>query len=183
MEYTKLEPLDLDPADETHIKRSLQSRHLQMIAIGGAIGTGLFIGSGKVIQEAGPLGALIAYIFAGIIVYFVVTSLGEMATLFPIAGSFNSYATRFVDPALGFALGWNYWLIYAATLPAELVACAKILQYWWPELPGWLIILVVLVLISVINLCGVEWFGEIEFALSMVKVVALVLFITLGILS
>ena len=138
----------------------------------------MFIGSGKVIEQAGPLGSLLAYIFAGLVLYFVVTSLGEMATCFPVEGSFNAYASRFVDEALGFSMGWNYWLIYAVSLPAELVACTKIVQYWWPDIP---IILSVLILITLLNLCGVEWFGEVEFALTLVKVVAIVSFIILAI--
>jgi lysine-specific permease len=192
--YTKLDNLQDDSMDDKenlldsftvedstntqNPKRRLQARHLEMIAIGGAIGSGLFIGSGKVIQEAGPIGALLAYIFAGIIVYFVVTSMGELCVLY--SGSFPSYASRFVDEALGFSIGVNYWLIYACTLPAELVACTKIIQYWWPQIPAWVIILIVLSLITIINLCGVEWFGEVEFALSLVKVLALFAFMILA---
>ncbi|KAJ3347300.1 hypothetical protein HDU91_006817, partial [Kappamyces sp. JEL0680] len=158
-------------------KRSLKARHLQMIAIGGTIGTGLFIGSGTVLKEAGPLGVLIAYLIAGVIVYFVLTSVGEMSALFPVAGSFFSLGTRFVEPALGFSIGWNYWLIYAFTLPAELVALANLLQFWWPDIPKWAIILSVLALVMTINLCGVGFFGELEYWLSMIKVVAVVAFI------
>lgn len=96
---------------ETHgeIRRDLKTRHLSMIAIGGSIGTGLFLASGNAIHTAGPGGALVAYVAIGIMVYFLMTSLGEMATYMPVSGSFSTYASRFVDPAFGFALGWNYW--------------------------------------------------------------------------
>jgi lysine-specific permease len=177
-ERLELQEKNLEESKIDLSHRRLQARHLEMIAIGGAIGSGLFIGSGKVIQEAGPIGALLAYIFAGIIVYFVVTSMGELCTFY--SGSFPSYASRFVDEALGFSIGVNYWLIYACTLPAELVACTKIIQYWWPHIPAWSIILTVLLLITFINVCGVEWFGEVEFALSMVKVLALLAFMVLA---
>lgn len=88
------------------LQRRLQSRHLQMIAIGGTIGTGLFIGSGGAIAKSGPAGALIAYVFVGTLVYSVMVALGEMATYLPVAGSFTVYASRFVEPSLGFAMGW-----------------------------------------------------------------------------
>ncbi|ORY94428.1 amino acid permease-domain-containing protein [Syncephalastrum racemosum] len=92
-------------------KRSLKARHVQMIALGGTIGTGLFLNSGGNIADAGPAGAFIAYCVIGFMVYCIMTCLGEMATLIPVSGSFNHYATRFIDPALGFALGWNYCVV------------------------------------------------------------------------
>jgi len=102
---------DYQVGETAHLKRRLQSRHLQMIAIGGTIGTGLFIGSGGALSKAGPAGALIAYIFVGTIVYSVMVALGEMATFMPIAGAFSVYAGRFVDPSLGFSMGWIYWSV------------------------------------------------------------------------
>lgn len=96
-------------APEHELKREMSGRHLQFIAIGGAIGTGLFIGSGTALSTAGPVGCLISYLFVGTILYSVMTSLGEMATYLPTPGSFTSYSGRFVDPALGFAMGWLYW--------------------------------------------------------------------------
>ena len=153
-----------------------------MIAIGGAIGTGLFVGSGKVLLYGGPLGMLLSYCLTGLIVYFVMNSLGEVATSYPIGGGFASHASKFVDPALGFAVGWNYYFIYMLTLPAELIASANLLQFWWPALPKWIIVLCVLAVIITINMCGVAWFGEVEFVLSTVKVVALLAFIVLAII-
>lgn len=107
---------DYQVGETAHLKRRLQSRHLQMIAIGGTIGTGLFIGSGGALSKAGPAGALIAYIFVGTIVYSVMVALGEMATFMPIAGAFSVYAGRFVDPSLGFSMGWIYWVSYEHAL-------------------------------------------------------------------
>jgi len=107
--YNRDLELDIDHGETTQLKRRLKSRHLQMIAIGGTIGTGLFIGSGSALSKAGPAGALIAYAFVGTIVYSVMVALGEMATFLPIPGAFTAYASRFVDPSLGFAMGWIYW--------------------------------------------------------------------------
>ncbi|KAF9124947.1 hypothetical protein BGW39_007778 [Mortierella sp. 14UC] len=115
---------------DNELKRGLKARHLSMISIAGTIGTGLFLASGSSIAQAGPLGALIAYIMIGSMVFFMMTSLGEMATLIPTAGSFNTYAARFVDPALGFALGVNYFLNWAVTVAVEIAAAAMILQFW-----------------------------------------------------
>ena len=111
-------------AEERKLRRSLKSRHMMMIALGGSIGTGLFVAGGETISTAGPGGALVAYGLIGLMVYFLMTSLGEMATYLPTSGSFGTYATRYVDPAFGFALGWNYWFNWAITLAAEILAGA-----------------------------------------------------------
>lgn len=102
--------LDVETSSQNDLKRELSSRHLQFLAIGGTIGTGLFLGTGPALSTAGPLGTLIAFTFMGTIVYSVMVSLGEMATFVPVTGSFTVYASRFVDPSLGFAMGWLYWL-------------------------------------------------------------------------
>lgn len=115
------------------LKRRLQSRHLQMIAIGGTIGTGLFIGSGGALANAGPAGALIAYAFVGTLVYSVMVGLGEMATYIPVSGAFTAYASRFVDPSLGFAMGWIYWFSWAITFALELTASGLIIQCTLPR--------------------------------------------------
>src|SRR5947207_2690054 len=108
--------------EPTELKRGLKARHLTMISLGGTIGTGLFLASGGAIHTAGPGGALLSYLLIGIMVYFLMTSLGEMGAYMPVAGSFSTYATKFVDPSLGFALGWNYWYNWAITIAAELSA-------------------------------------------------------------
>src|ERR1700723_1183811 len=115
------------------LKRAINTRQLSMIAIGGAIGTGLFFASGAAIAQAGPGGALLAYATMGLAVYCMMQSLGEMATQLPIAGSFEGSAERFVAPSLGFAVGWNFWFSWAITLAAELVAGALIVKFWFPN--------------------------------------------------
>ncbi|CZT50017.1 probable arginine transporter [Rhynchosporium secalis] len=163
------------------LKRKLKSRHLQMIAIGGTIGTGLFIGSGGAIAKSGPAGALIAYIFVGTIIYSVMTSLGEMATYMPVTGAFTAYATRFVDPSLGFAMGWIYWFSWAMTYALELTVTGLIIQYWAPNLSIAIFIAVFWVLISILNMLPVSFYGEFEFGLSMVKVITVLGFIIFAI--
>lgn len=120
---------------DNNLHRSLRARHLNMIAIGGAIGTGLFVASGATISDAGPGGALLAYGLIGIMVYLLMQSLGEMATYIPSAGSFEDYGTRFISPSFGFAVGWNYWYNWAITVAAELVAAALVMKYWAPSVP------------------------------------------------
>ncbi|WP_139796304.1 amino acid permease [Sporomusa malonica] len=153
---------------------------MNMIAIGGAIGTGLFVASGASISTAGPGGALIAYGAIGIMVYFLMTSLGEMATYLPLSGSFGTYAARFVDPALGFAIGWNYWLNWATCLAAELVAGAIIMKFWFPEIPGYYWSGLFLVLLTVLNLLSTRAYGESEFWFAGIKVITVVIFLFTG---
>ena len=164
------------------LKRTLKSRHLQMIAIGGAIGTGLFLGSGATISQAGPGGALVAYAIIGIMVLFVMQSLGEMSTHLPVAGSFQTYATRYVSKSFGFATGWNYWFNWAITLAAELVAAGVIMSYWFPDVPSWIWAAAFLALLTGLNWLSARAFGEGEFWLALIKVVTVVVFLVLGIL-
>ncbi|KAF9166623.1 hypothetical protein DFQ27_009450 [Actinomortierella ambigua] len=168
---------------ENDLKRGLKARHLSMISIAGTIGTGLFLASGKSIANAGPLGALIAYISIGSMVFFLMTSLGEMATLIPTAGSFNTYAARFIDPSLGFALGVNYFLNWAVTVAVEIVAAAMIIQFWVPEdvVPGWVWSLLILAIMVVLNFLSVQAYGESEYWFSIVKILTVVIFICVGI--
>ncbi|KAJ5112772.1 hypothetical protein N7532_000817 [Penicillium argentinense] len=163
------------------LQRRLRSRHLQMIAIGGTIGTGLFIGSGTAISYAGPVGALIAYIFVGSIVFSVMTALGEVATFLPIPGAFASYATRLVDPSLGFAMGWIYWFSWASTFALELTATGLIIQFWEKSVPIAVFIAVFWVVIILLNLLPVSFFGETEFWLSSIKVLTVIGFMIFAI--
>ncbi|EXC95589.1 amino acid permease [Acinetobacter baumannii] len=170
---------------ETHapekLQRKLGARHLNMIAIGGSIGTGLFLASGSTIANAGPGGALLAYSLIGIMIYFLMTSLGELATHTPTSGAFFTYGSRYVEEGFGFALGWNYWYNWAITVAFELVAVQFIMKFWFPDVPGFYWSALFLVIIFMINAMTVKGFGESEFWFSMVKVIAIVAFIIIGI--
>lgn len=164
------------------LQRKLKARHLTMISLGGAIGTGLFLGSGPAIASAGPGGALVAYAVIGIMVYFIMTSLGELASFMPVSGAFSTYATRFIDPALGFALGWNYWFTWAMTLAAELSAATMVMKFWFPHSPSLLWSSLFLVLIFLLNYVSVKGYGEGEYWFSLIKVATIIIFIVVGIL-
>ncbi|MGX4594213.1 amino acid permease [Leuconostoc sp. JNUCC 76] len=163
-----------------HIQRRLKTRHVSMIALGGSIGTGLFVASGATVAQAGPLGAIVAYLAIGVMVYFLMTSLGEMATYSPTSGSFSDYAGKYVDPALGFAMGWNYWFNWAITLAVDIVAVGLVAEFWFPHTPGWIFSAVALLLIFLINIFSVGTFGEAEFWLSMIKVITIIAFLVVG---
>ncbi|GMK41107.1 lysine-specific permease [Paenibacillus sp. CCS19] len=167
---------------ENKLRRGLKSRHMSMIALGGSIGTGLFLASGGAIHSAGPGGALLAYAIIGIMVYFLVTSLGEMATYMPVSGTFSTYASRFVDPSLGFALGWNYWYNWAITIAAELSAATLIVKFWLPDSPSFLWSALFLLLMVGLNVLSVKGFGESEYWFAMIKIVTVIVFIGIGLL-
>ncbi|KAJ3397970.1 hypothetical protein HDU92_000071 [Lobulomyces angularis] len=164
-------------------ERKLEGRHLTMIAIGGTIGTGLFLNSGALMSTVGALGLLLAYFISGTAVFFVVCSLGEMATLIPISGSFNSYASRFVDPALGFTSGWNYFFSWVITLPLELQAAASFLNRWLPNVNQYALMAILLAVLVLVNCFAVDGFGEVEYWLSIVKILAIVFFIVAGFIA
>ncbi|KAJ1936510.1 hypothetical protein FBU59_005028, partial [Linderina macrospora] len=126
---------DLKPSGNA-LHRGLLRRHMSMLAIGGCIGTGLFIASGSVLSNGGPGGALLSYIIMGIAVYFIMNALGELAAYMPIEGSFSAYMTRFLDPAAGFAIGWNYWLSYVLMVSSELLSVGMVVEFWLPNVPG-----------------------------------------------
>ncbi|KAL1954862.1 hypothetical protein VTO42DRAFT_504 [Malbranchea cinnamomea] len=163
------------------LQRRLKNRHLQMIAIGGTIGTGLFIGSGGALAKSGPAGTLIAYAFVGSIVFSVIVSLGEMTTYIPIAGAFTSYAARFVDPSLGFAMGWIYWFSWAITFALELTATGLIIQFWNKTISIAIFIAVFWIVITGINLLPVSFYGEVEFWFSSIKVITVLGFMIFAI--
>lgn len=164
----------------TELKRKLKSRHLTMISLGGSIGTGLFLASGGAIHSAGPGGALLAYSLIGVMVFFLMTSLAEMAAYMPVAGTFSTYATKFVDPALGFALGWNYWYNWAITIAAELSAATIIMKFWFPHTPSIVWSAACLVIMFLLNYLSVKGFGEAEYWFSIIKVVTVIAFIVVG---
>lgn len=176
----KRNPID---NQEPTVKRQLKARHMTMIAIGGSIGTGLFLASGATIQSAGPGGALAAYACIGIMVYFLMTSLGEMATYMPVSGSFSTYATRFVDPAFGFALGWNYWFNWAVTLAVEIAAAAIIMKFWLPDIPSLIWSALFLGIVFTLNALSIKSYGESEYWFALIKVIAIICFIIIGLLT
>ncbi|KAH6634382.1 amino acid permease-domain-containing protein [Chaetomium sp. MPI-SDFR-AT-0129] len=161
----------------TLLSRELKSRHLQMIAIGGSIGTGLFVASGKALHTGGPGAVLIAYLFIGCMLYCTVQALGELAVTFPVAGSFSAYSTRFLDPAWGFTMGWNYALQWLMVLPLEIIAASITVSYWNSEISRAIFITVFLFIILVINLFGVKGYGEAEFVFAIVKITAVIGFV------
>ncbi|KAH9464044.1 hypothetical protein Pst134EA_002462 [Puccinia striiformis f. sp. tritici] len=172
------------PADnpqEGQMQRRLKARHVSMIAIGGTIGTGLFVGSGEALHSGGPVALLLGYSIMGVIVYSMMVALGEMVTMFPVTGAFIHYTTRFVDPALGFAVGWNYWYSFAVTLPTEITAAGIVIKYWTANVNVAVWITIFLVATTAVNFFGVKWYGEAEFVCSAIKVTAIVGLIILGI--
>ena len=171
-------------ADSTasSLRRSLKARHMSMIAIGGSIGTGLFVASGATISQAGPGGALLAYCVIGLMVYFLMTSLGEMASHLPVSGSFATYGAKYVDEGFGFALGWNYWYNWAVTIAVDLVAAQLVMAYWFPEVNGLLWSAIFLALMFGLNALSARGFGESEFWFAAIKVVTVLVFIGIGLL-
>lgn len=161
--------------------RSLKGRHLQMIAIGGTIGTGLFIGSSEALIVGGPASVFIAYILVGSMMYCTIQALGELAVVFPVAGAFVTYNTRFIDPSWGFAMAWNYAMQWLVIMPLELVAAAIAIQYWDVTYNPAAFCAFFYTLIIIINFFGVKGYGEAEFVFSILKVLAVVGFIILGI--
>ncbi|GAA5995657.1 uncharacterized protein JCM10292_005306 [Rhodotorula paludigena] len=169
---------------EGGVQRKLKGRHLQMIALGGTIGTGLFVGAGSALATAGAAGIFLGYTIMGFVVYSMMIALGELTTQYPVRGAFVHHATRFLDPSVGFALGWNYWYSWAITIPTEIVAAALVLNYWngaqQVNVAVW--ITVFLIVITSINFIGVKAFGEAEFWFSLIKIIALLGLIILGII-
>ena len=165
--------------EEKHLQRNLKSRHIQMIALGCAIGTGLFYGASDTIATVGPA-AILAYAIGGLFIYFVVRALGEMAVYHPVSGSFSEYAYRYWGEFPGFFAGWNYWFLYIGVSMAELSVIGFYVQYWLPDLPTWIPTLILFVIITLANLMNVRLFGELEFWGSLIKVTALGLMIVFG---
>lgn len=161
------------------LKRGLKNRHIQLIALGGAIGTGLFLGIAQTIKMAGP-SVLLGYAVAGIVAFFIMRQLGEMVVDEPVAGSFSYFANKYCGHFAGFMSGWNYWVLYILVSMAELSAVGIYVQYWWPDIPTWVSALAFFVIINAINLSSVKSFGEMEFWFSIVKVVAIIGMIGFG---
>ncbi|MBD1601888.1 amino acid permease [Pseudomonas typographi] len=168
-----------DPQSPEHLHRGLKNRHIQLIALGGAIGTGLFLGIAQTIQMAGP-SVILGYAIAGLIAFFIMRQLGEMVVEEPVSGTFSHFAYRYLGPFAGFMSGWNYWVLYVLVGMAELTAVGVYVQYWWPDVPTWVSAAVFFVIINLINLCNVRLYGEMEFWFSLIKVVAIISMIAFG---
>jgi amino acid transporter, AAT family len=170
-----------DAANQEQLKRALSERHIQMIALGGAIGVGLFYGSATTIQMAGPAISL-AYLLGGLIIFIIMRALGEMAVAEPMSGSFSAYAYRYVGPLAGFVTGWTYWFLWIFAGMAEITVIGSYVNYWFPSIPHWVSALGALILMLSINLINVKAFGEFEFWFALIKVVAILGMIGAGIL-
>ncbi|AQR76960.1 amino acid permease [Paenibacillus larvae] len=163
----------------TELHRGLEERHITLMSLGAAIGVGLFLGSGKAIQLAGP-GILLAYAFSGLVMFFIMRALGEMAIQKPVAGSFSRYAREYLGPLPGFLTGWNYWFLWIVTCMAEITAVGVYMEYWFPGVPRWIWALAALVIMTIVNFLAVKAYGELEFWFALIKIVTIIFMIFIG---
>ncbi|XBS69270.1 amino acid permease [Acerihabitans sp. KWT182] len=161
------------------LQRGLQARHIELIALGGTIGVGLFMGAASTLQWAGP-SVLLAYAIAGVFVFFIMRSMGEMLYLEPVTGSFAVYAHRYMSHFFGYLTAWSYWFMWMAVGISEITAIGVYVQYWFPELPQWIPALVAVGLVAGANLAAVRLYGEIEFWFAMIKITTIVVMIVVG---
>ena len=167
------------PEQGERLHRGLSNRHIQLIAIGGAIGTGLFMGSGRAISLAGP-SVIFVYMLIGAVIFLVLRAMGEILLSNLRYKSFSDFTTDLVGPMAGFFLGWSYWFMWVVTAVADIIAIVGYLRLWWPDLQAWIPALVVIGVLLTLNLVSVKNFGEIEFWFSMIKIVAIVALIIVG---
>jgi arginine/ornithine permease len=165
---------------QPQLKRTMKSRHLFMMSLGGIIGTGLFLGSGYAIGEAGPAGAILAYLVGGLLMYLAMVCLGELSVVMPVSGSFQAHATRFIGPATGFVVGWVYWLSWAMYVGLEFVAAGVLMKRWFPDVPVWIWCAIFVILLFSINSLTTRTFAETEYWFAGIKVLAVILFIIVG---
>ena len=168
-----------DQITPERLHRGLKNRHIQLIALGGAIGTGLFLGIAQTIQMAGP-SVLLGYAIAGLIAFFIMRQLGEMVVEEPVSGTFSHFAHSYWGPFAGFMSGWNYWVLYVLVGMAELTAVGIYVQYWWPEFPTWATAAIFFVIINLMNVSQVKVYGEMEFWFALIKVAAILGMIGFG---
>ncbi|MBB2480784.1 amino acid permease [Bacillus sp. APMAM] len=164
---------------ERNLERGLKNRHIQLIAIGGAIGTGLFLGAGKSIHLAGP-SIMLVYLIIGAFLFFVMRALGELLLYKSTTGSFTEFAETFIGPWAGFITGWTYWFCWIVTGIAEITAVGMYVKFWVPSIPQWIPALICVLVLLLINLATVKAFGEIEFWFALIKVIAIVALIVIG---
>ncbi len=169
----------MEAQQTNELKQGLSNRHIQLIALGGAVGTGLFLGISQTIKLAGP-SVLLGYAIAGIIAFLIMRHLGEMVVEEPVSGSFSYFAHKYWGPMAGFMSGWNYWVLYVLVSMAELSAIGTFVQFWLPELPTWITALFFFIAINAINLINVRFFGESEFLFSCIKIIAILSMIFFG---
>lgn len=168
--------------EKIQLTRALKSRHIFMLSLGGVIGTGLFMGSGVTIGSGGPMGAILAYLVAGLLMYLVMVCLGELSVQMPVSGSFQAHATRFIGPATGFMIGWVYWMSWASTVGLEFTAAGMLMTRWFPDVPIWIWSGFFVVVLFSLNALATRAFGEAEYWFSGIKVAAILGFIVVGLL-
>lgn len=161
------------------LHRGLEERHIQLIALGGAIGVGLFLGSGAAIKTAGP-SLMLVYFLAGIIMFYIMRALGEVTVAYPVSGTFSAHANIFLGPLNGYITGWTYWFMWVVTCMAEITAVGVYVTYWLPEVPQWIPALLALLAMTSVNLISVRLFGEFEFWFALIKVVTILAMIVVG---
>jgi len=162
------------------LHRGLEERHITLMSLGAAIGVGLFLGSATAIKMAGP-GILVGYAVAGLIMFFIMRALGEMAIQKPVAGSFSKYARDYLGPLAGYITGWNYWFLWVVTCMAEITAVGIYMEYWYPDVPRWIWALSALVIMATVNFLAVKAYGELEFWFALIKIVTIIAMIAIGV--
>jgi amino acid transporter, AAT family len=167
-------------SNQHKLQRGLEERHITLMSLGAAIGVGLFLGSATAIRLAGP-GIILGYAFAGMIMFFIMRALGEMAIQNPVAGSFSQYARDYLGALPGFLTGWNYWFLWVVTCMAEITAAGIYMEYWFPDVPRWIWALVALGIMASVNFLNVKAYGELEFWFALIKIVTIVFMIISGI--
>ncbi|SNX58467.1 amino acid/polyamine/organocation transporter (APC superfamily) [Streptomyces sp. TLI_55] len=175
-------PVEAPPEPGTSLSHGLKQRHLSMIALGGVIGAGLFVGSGAGIAAAGP-SIVLAYTLSGLLVMLVMRMLGEMSAAYPSSGSFSAHAERAIGPWAGFTAGWSFWVLLCTAVGLEGIGAAKIVTGWLPGTPEWAWVALFMVVFCATNLAAVQNFGEFEFWFAALKVGAISLFLVLGVLA
>jgi AAT family amino acid transporter len=176
-------PIDDAALQQVRLRRALSERTIQMIALAGTIGTGLFLGSGKALATSGPLSILLSYSIVGVVVYLTMVAMGEMSTLVPASGAFGVFSTRFVDEAFGFSVSLNYWINDAVSVASDLTACQILLKFWVSDdvFPGWALSLIFLTFLIAVNVISVRGYAELEYLLSLLKICTIIVFIIVGI--